>query len=99
MVHAACSGLDGRSFSIATPVSRVIARAKGREGVALPDRIFVIMDRSQPTRAARAASVTPVSERICESVFMRINVNVMNVNVKHVRACHFIDVRFSRCEK
>jgi hypothetical protein len=43
----------------------------------------VIMDRSQPTFSASAASVCPGEDRYSASVLMHGNVNVMNVNVKH----------------
>lgn len=51
------------SASTGTPVSLLIAMANGNEGVALPDLILVIIDRSHPTLAAKAASVVSVLER------------------------------------
>jgi len=53
------------------------------EGVTCFRRIFVIIERSHFTIAARAASVVFVSFMCSASVFMPPNVNVMNVNVKH----------------
>lgn len=70
--------------STGTPVSRVIARANRRDGVALPDFTFVIIERSHPTFAASAASVIPHSFIWSAKVVMARNVNVMNVNVKHI---------------
>lgn len=82
--HAAVSeeGL-GKSASTGTPVSRLMAIAKGNEGVAFPALSLEIIDRSQPTFCAKAASVIPESERCFASVNINANVNVMNVNVKH----------------
>lgn len=85
--HVARSA-TGISDSIGTPVSREIATASGSDGIALPSLIFVIIERSQPTRAASAASVIWPFERASAKDFMWRNVNVMNVNVKHFCECH-----------
>lgn len=71
------------SASIGNPVSRQIAAAKRNEGVAFPALTFVIMERSQPTFTASAASVIPTLVRCSANFVMATNVNVMNVNVKH----------------
>ena len=78
--HAAVSG---KSASTVTPVALLIESANGSEGVTCVRRIFVIIQRSHFTIAARAASVVFVSFMCSASVFMPPNVNVMNVNVKH----------------
>ena len=82
----------GTSISKATPVSRRIAIARGKDGVALPDLIFEIIERWQSTRSASAASVIPVSFKISASDFMGHDVNAMNVNVKHVCEWHSMAV-------
>ncbi len=54
------------------------------EGLAFPALILLIMDLSQPTLEASAASVVPVELRRSASGVMWHYVNAMNVNVKHM---------------
>lgn len=66
-----------------TPVASEIARAKGRDGIVTPCLILLIIERSQLTDSANAASVIPLSCMYWPSSVMGSNVHDMNVNVNH----------------
>lgn len=76
----------------------LILTAKGRDGVAWFNRIFVIIDRSQPTSLASGASLMFFSTMYSASVIMITLFITFTVNVKHF--VHDIAWnRFNGCDK